>query len=267
MKEINKFLFSFIFVSLLFIQEEKCMGSFFKKESIITDIKYEKIEVNKLEDIYSEREGDFVFSELNIDLRKLSVVKRKEAFIRLMLPSIKVVHKEILNNKRIVSILKSRENYTLEEEEYLKRIFKKYKVKYKDFKTLESKMVIYPTSLILAQGGLESAWGTSRFFREGNNAFGIWSSNKTEPRIAAKSSRKTFTAHLRSYGTLKETVEDICMLISRAEAYKKVRDYINEGENSYKIAEGLIRYSEEGRVYVKKIKGTLKYNHLEKYDK
>ena len=128
-------------------------------------------------------------------------------------------------------------------------------------------MVIYPTSLILAQGGLESAWGTSRFFREWNNAFGIWSSSKAEPRIAAKSSRKTFTAHLRSYETLKETVEDICMLVSRADAYKNLRYYINEGKNVYEIAEGLIRYSEEGKVYIKKIKGTLKYNDLEKYDK
>lgn len=268
MKKTNIFLLSFMFIFILFTHDLKGIGiSFMKKKSIITKIKYEKIQVNKLEDIYVERKGNFVFSELNIDLRKLSSIERKDAFIRLMLPSIKVIHKEISNNKRIVEILNKKKKYTLEEEKYLKDIFKKYKVKFKNFKTLESKMVIYPTSLILAQGGLESAWGTSRFFREGNNAFGIWSSSKSEPRIAAKSSRKAFTAHLRSYGTLKETVEDICMLMSRADAYKKVRQYINEEKDVYKIAEGLVKYSEEGRVYVKKIKRTLKYNNLEKYDK
>ena len=33
---------------------------------------------------------------------------------------------------------------------------------------------IVPLSLLIAQGAIESAWGTSRFAREGNNFFGIW---------------------------------------------------------------------------------------------
>ncbi len=31
-----------------------------------------------------------------------------------------------------------------------------------------------PPSLVIAQAAAESGWGTSRFFVEGNNPFGIW---------------------------------------------------------------------------------------------
>ncbi|MGO2118723.1 MAG: glucosaminidase domain-containing protein [Fusobacterium sp.] len=268
MKKATIFLLSFILIYILFVHRTEAIGiGFMRKKEVITKVKYKEIQVNQLEDIYVDRKEDFVFSKLNVDLRKLSPAKKKDAFINLMLPSIRIVHKEILNNRRIVENLKGKRKYSIEEEKYLKEIFKKYKVEFKNFDELESKMIIYPTSLILAQGGLESAWGTSRFFREGNNAFGIWSSKKNEERIAAKSSRKNFTAHLRSYKTLKETVEDICMLMSRADAYKKVRQHINEGTDAYTIADGLTKYSEEGKVYVNKIKRTLKYNKLEKYDK
>lgn len=128
-------------------------------------------------------------------------------------------------------------------------------------------MIIYPTSLILTQGAIESAWGTSRFFREANNAFGIWSTNPNEPRIAAEGSRGNYKPHLKKYDTLKDTVEDITMVISRADAYKNVRKMIWQGKSAYEIVGGLTRYSEEGQEYVKKVRNTMRYNKFEKYDK
>lgn len=235
-------------------------------QNTITKVKYEKVEVNSLDDIYKEREDLFVFSHVNIDLRELSAVKRKDVFIRLFMPSINVVREEILNNRKIVAKLKVKNKLTEEEQAYLEQLFKKYKTEYGDWKTLESKMIIYPTSLILTQGAIESAWGTSRFFREANNAFGVWSTDPNEPRIAAKGSRGDFRPHLKKYDTLKDTVEDITLLISRSDAYKSVRQMIWEGKSSYEIAGGLTRYSEEGQEYVKKVRNTMKYNNFDKYD-
>ena len=208
----------------------------------------------------------YVFSNVNIDLRKISSEKRKDIFVKLLLPSIKVVEQEILNNRKIVKKLKIKNNLTMAEKVYAENLFKKYKTEYGNWEELESKMIIYPTSLILSQGAIESAWGTSRFFREANNAFGIWSTNINESRISAKGSRGTFTPHLKKYPTLKDTVEDITLVISRSPAYYKVRKMIWEGKSSYEIAGGLIKYSEEGHVYVKKVRNTLSYNKFEKYD-
>lgn len=264
------FLFSF-FIIVTTSYSFSLFDLMFKKpnvnKSTITKITYEKIEVNSLDDIYKKRDGLYVFSHINIDLRKLSPEKRKDAFVRLLLPSINVVQKQVLNNREIVSKLENKKDLTEEEKIYLKDLFKTYRTKEGNWKELKSKMIIYPTSLILSQGALESAWGTSRFFREGNNAFGIWSSSSKEKTIAAKNSRGTFTAHLRAYDTLKETVDDNTLLISRSGAYKNLRNMIWENKSPYDIAGGLIRYSEEGQKYVRKIRNTMKHNDFEKYDK
>lgn len=233
---------------------------------IMGKITYEEVEINSLEDLYLDRKKDFVFSKLNIDMENLSVEKRKQIFIKLLLPSIKIVHKEILLNREIVKNLKEKKKYTMKEQEYLNKMFSNYGVRLNDFKSLEEKMIIYPTSLILAQGALESAWGTSRFFKEANNIFGIWSKNKKEPRIPAKNSRGRFVPNLKVYKNLKDSVEDITMLMSRSKVYKEVREHINKNEDVYKISEGLNNYSEEGRLYVKKVKTIIKYNNLIKYD-
>lgn len=235
-------------------------------QKIITEVKYDKIEVNSVEDIYKERDGLFVFSDVNIDLRKIPSDKRKDIFVRLLLPSIEVVQHEIINNRKIVNKLKNKKNLTSYEKIYAEKLFQKYKTEYGKWEELESKMIVYPTSLILSQGAIESAWGTSRFFREANNAFGVWSTNPKEPRIPAKGSRGEFTPHLKKYNSLKDTVEDITLIISRSSAYTKARKMIWDGKSPYEIAGGLTKYSEEGKEYVRKIRSTMKYNNFHQYD-
>ena len=236
------------------------------QQRIITEVKYDKIVVNSVEDIYQKRDGLFVFSDINIDLRKIPSEKRKDVFVKLLLPSIEVVQQEVLNNREIVKKLKLKKELTENEKIYAEKLFKKYRTEYGKWNELESKMIVYPASLILTQGAIESAWGTSRFFREANNAFGVWSTNPNEPRIAAKGSRGDFTPHLKKYDTLKDTVEDITLIISRSSAYTGIRKMIWEGKSPYEIAGGLTKYSEEGKEYVRKVRSTLKYNNFHEYD-
>lgn len=199
-------------------------------------------------------------------MRKIPSEKRKDVFVKLLLPSIEVVQQEVLNNREIVKKLKVKKELTENEKIYAEKLFKKYRTEYGNWNELESKMIVYPASLILTQGAIESAWGTSRFFREANNAFGVWSTNPNEPRIAAKGSRGDFTPHLKKYDTLKDTVEDITLIISRSSAYTGARKMIWEGKSPYEIAGGLIKYSEEGKEYVRKVRSTLKYNNFHEYD-
>lgn len=259
--EKNIFHFVFLLVVMLFT-----FSSCSAQQRIITEVKYDKIVVNSVEDIYQKRDGLFVFSDINIDLRKIPSEKRKDVFVKLLLPSIEVVQQEVLNNREIVKKLKVKKELTESEKIYAEKLFKKYKTEYGNWNELESKMIVYPASLILTQGAIESAWGTSRFFREANNAFGVWSTNPNEPRIAAKGSRGDFTPHLKKYDTLKDTVEDITLIISRSSAYTGARKMIWEGKSPYEIAGGLTKYSEEGKEYVKKVRSTLKYNNFHEYD-
>ena len=259
--EKNIFHFVFLLVVMLFT-----FSSCSAQQRIITEVKYDKIVVNSVEDIYQKRDGLFVFSDINIDLRKIPSEKRKDVFVKLLLPSIEVVQQEVLNNREIVKKLKLKKELTENEKIYAEKLFKKYRTEYGKWNELESKMIVYPASLILTQGAIESAWGTSRFFREANNAFGVWSTNPNEPRIAAKGSRGDFTPHLKKYDTLKDTVEDITLIISRSSAYTGIRKMIWEGKSPYEIAGGLTKYSEEGKEYVKKVRSTLKYNNFHEYD-
>lgn len=259
--EKNIFHFVFLLVVMLFT-----FSSCSAQQRIITEVKYDKIVVNSVEDIYQKRDGLFVFSDINIDLRKIPSEKRKDVFVKLLLPSIEVVQQEVLNNREIVKKLKVKKELTENEKIYAEKLFKKYRTEYGKWNELESKMIVYPASLILTQGAIESAWGTSRFFREANNAFGVWSTNPNEPRIAAKGSRGDFTPHLKKYDTLKDTVEDITLIISRSSAYTGIRKMIWEGKSPYEIAGGLTKYSEEGKEYVRKVRSTLKYNNFHEYD-
>lgn len=263
--KIKKYLFLGLFImAILFKYSDKKID-----DDILKKVEYKKIEVNDVAELYKERdnEGLYVYSNSDLDLRNLSSEERKDAFVQLLLPAITVVHEEIKNDKEIIKKLKEKPELTEEEREYSENIFSRYKVKYGNWQELESKMVIYPASLILTQGALESAWGTSRFFREGNNIFGMWSTNPNEPRIAAKGVRDNgFVPHLKKYDTIKDSVADIVLTISRNDAYKKVRESINNEKTAPEIAYGLIKYSEEGEEYIKKIRTTMVKNDFMKYD-
>lgn len=263
--KIEKYLLLGIFImAMLFKYSDKKVD-----DSILRKVEYKKIEINSVADLYEKRdeEGLYVFSNEDLDLRKLSVEERKDAFVQLLLPAINVVHEEIKNDKEIIKKLEKKSGLTEEEKKYCENIFNKYRVKYGNWEELKSKMIIYPTSLILTQGAIESAWGTSRFFREGNNIFGMWSTNPNEPRIAAKGIRDNgFVPHLKKYETIKDSVADIVLTISRNDAYKKVRELINNEKPAPEIAYGLIKYSEEGEAYIKKVRSIMTKNDFLKYD-
>lgn len=263
--------------SLFFIFGFKVQKNFLNQINLIEKVEVkseEKLVSNEIDNIEipkeevtqkEEKNSDYVQKE--VDLRELSSVERKKAFVDMLLPAINEVHEEIKENKAIVEKLAVKEELTPEEREFCEELFKTYKVEYGNWKELQGKMVIYPASLILTQGALESGWGTSRFFREGNNIFGMWSTNPNEPRIAANGVRENgFVPHLRKYDTIEESVKDIVMTISVSDAYKTVRKLLNEDKSPSEVASGLIKYSEEGTKYVEKVQKTLEYNEFEKYD-
>lgn len=233
-------------------------------------VEYKKIVVNSLEDINQWKNSDelYAFTKINIDLREMSAVKRKNTFINILLPAIEVANEEIKNSREIVKNLSQKTDLTEEEKNYLETLFKRYRVEYGDWQEINSRLIIYPTSLILTQGAIESGWGTSRFFREGNNLFGMWSVNPNEPRIPAKGVRDNgFVPHLKKYESVKDSVADFVLNLSRNKAYTKLRKLVNENQTPEIIATGLVNYSEEKEIYVKKVINTMKYNDFTKYDK
>jgi Bax protein len=121
-----------------------------------------------------------------------------------------------------------------------------------------------PTSIILAQGALESSWGSSRFTREGNSIFGMWTW-KT-PGIVPSRREEGKTHKVKAYENVLEAVRAYHLTLNRVESYEEFRQLRRNTDNPLILAEGLRFYSERGQDYVEDIKNVILSNDLQKYD-
>jgi Bax protein len=109
----------------------------------------------------------------------LTVQEKKARFNSLIVPAVNNVYVDLMRQyeevKKITDVGKSNS------------LIEKLKGEYKVTTTSDLLMALkpHPRSIAVAQAAMESSWATSRFFREANNAFGVWSFNEDEPRIAA----------------------------------------------------------------------------------
>ena len=95
-------------------------------------------------------------------------------------------------------------------------------VSYLNWTTDRSKRV--PISIIIAMAGIESAWGTSRFAREGNALFGVrtWDLKNT-PHMKAKGNPDA-TWGVKKYKTKCQSVKDMIRILNTHPAYELFRD-------------------------------------------
>ncbi|HHK60754.1 MAG TPA: hypothetical protein ENJ73_03385, partial [Desulfobacterales bacterium] len=128
-------------------------------------------------------------SVLPADLAALPAAQRKAIFLRLLQPVVMQALEEVAQERRRLLALTARaglapadrvpeplqllaQGATVEEAEFLTRLGRKYRAR--TIGDLLARVNVLPPSLILAQGAIESSWGTSRFAQEGNNLFGVW---------------------------------------------------------------------------------------------
>ncbi|WP_457680394.1 glucosaminidase domain-containing protein [Thermovibrio sp.] len=189
----------------------------------------------------------------HLDLRKLPVKERKKEFIKIMLPLIERANREILKERAFILKVKDKKELSEEERERLNYLMKKYKAK--SIKELLVKVNTVPPGLVLAQAAVESGWGTSRFFREANNAFGIYTFKGKEC-LKAKESM----ACLKKYSNLYQSVKDYMYNLNVGWAYGKFRKLRNEGADIYTLIESLNGYSERKDDYTKLVEKVIKKN-------
>jgi Bax protein len=122
-----------------------------------------------------------------------------------------------------------------------------------------------PTSIILAQGALESSWGSSRFTREGNSIFGMWTW-KTKGIIPLRRD-KGKNHKVKVYDSVLDSVRAYHLTLNRLDTYEEFRQIRQHTDNPLIMAEGLVPYSERGEEYVQEIKKVIIANGLQKYDR
>ena len=117
------------------------------------------------------------------DFRNYAVVQeKKDAFVGFMLPLIHEANREILAERQLLEHLSGTQTPAEGHPRPLKKLVKKYRIadgtRQEQIDALLEQVNVIPPSLVLAQAANESAWGTSRFAREGNNLFGEWCFSK-----------------------------------------------------------------------------------------
>ena len=124
---------------------------------------------------------------------------------------------------------------------------------------LLSRIDTIPPALALAQAANESAWGRSRFAREGNNLFGIWTYDQSKgivPRQRPEGAKylvRKFDDYGASVRYYLHTLNSHPAYGALREARARARDQ-GDRPKALDLAAGLVKYSAKGELYVELIR-------------
>jgi len=231
-----------------------------KREEIVNFIFYiENPDVKEIVSVNCNKVVPIVYSHV-MSLGKLPVKKRKKKFIDVLLPEILIANEKVLKEREFLLKVLRKQEVSEEEKTELKRLKKKYRTD--DLKELLRRVNTVPVSLVLAQGAIESGWGTSRFFIEGNNVFGIYVFRPTNKKLKAKNN----DVYLKVYDDILQSVEDYIYNLNVGWAYEEFRKAREKGVNLGSLIRPLIYYSTERDNYVRLLENVIEKNHLTFYD-
>lgn len=127
---------------------------------------------------------------------------------------------------------------------------------------------VIPEAMALAQAASESAWGTSRFARKGNNFFGQWCYKRGCGLVPAR--RPAGAAHeVTAFDSPYDSVKAYIRNINIHSAYQELRALRqqqvaeNQPLTAHALLPGLSRYSERGQAYIDDLEAIIRFNKLE----
>lgn len=201
---------------------------------------------------------------------------KKTAFINILLPKIKKAEKRILSERNFIKLffkkyIFSSSHVSRSELVRLINISKKYRIKhiYDESKYLE-KIDAIPVSMVLAQSAVESAWGNSRFAKDGNNLFGEWTWGKKG--IIPEGRDENATHKLRIFDSLDDSISQYMLNLNRHNSYEDFRklraSYRSTGKKLTGIdaSRTMTNYSQMREKYNSLLAKVIKSNDFLKYD-
>ncbi len=200
---------------------------------------------------------------------------RKELFIRTMLPLVLKVNESILLERGRLLALRAHAEAgrapTAEEAAWLSELAQRYGLDKPDFDQLLTRVDIIPPSLAVAQAAEESGWGTSRFARQGNAAFGQYTFSEDDGLMPDR--RDDGKHHfIHAYDHLLDAVRSYALNLNTHDAYRQFRKQRAEmrarGQevDGNKLVSSITAYSERGGDYIESIQSLMKANNLDPLD-
>ena len=152
---------------------------------------------------------------------------------------------------------------------FVARVAKAYTVNWEQGKENWDKLLervdAIALELSLAQSADESAWGQSRFARQGNNFFGQWCYTKGCGIVPAQRTRGS-NYEVASFDSVNHSVRSYIKNINTGRVYAKLRNIRRDNRAAGKQpdalaqATGLIKYSQRREKYVKEIRLMIRGN-------
>lgn len=214
-------------------------------------------------------------STLPADLAKVRDVKKKKSlFFRALLPIVLAELERVaqLRQQLVQSLDKGAGQWDEGERKWLRAIARQYQVKgpLEDAavqQQLLRRVDAIPPALVLAQAANESAWGTSRFARLGNNLFGQWTYRESEGIVPLKRPQGERYA-VRSFQTIDASVRAYLRNLNTHPAYQGLRQMRQQmrqaGQplDARRLATGLEAYSARGEAYIDELQRMMRGNRL-----
>jgi Bax protein len=200
--------------------------------------------------------------------------QRKEAFFAWLAPLVERENARVARMRERLEELQAKQQrggrLDRHEIRFLEQVAERYRIdgdprhSAEDMQRLLRRVDTVPPRLALAQAAVESGWGTSRFAREGNNYFGIWT---WRGRGMTPARRASFSNHkVASYGDAAASVRAYLYTRAVGPAYRDLRLRREEARQAgrhpgaLELAVGLSGYSERGDDYVHEIRRVLRGN-------
>lgn len=194
--------------------------------------------------------------QLPNDLPRLSVAERKSLFFRILLPLVEAENELIRTQRRWLEERFQHDfmRYDAADWQIANELAEQYRVEGNLNDPVVRKKLLrrideVPAALVLAQAANESAWGTSRFAREANNLFGLWTYREELGMVPAE--RAAGARHfVRAFPDLRSSVRIYLHNLNIGHAYKDlrhVRAAFRQADialSTHSLINGLVRYSE-----------------------
>ncbi len=195
------------------------------------------------------------------DLRSIpSTGQRKVVFVTIVLAHVLWVNDQLREHRaRILRLRKASLSGKVlrhRDRRWLERIAGKYHAKSMAFEDLLRRVDIVPPRLAVAQAVQESGWGTSRFARTGNALFG----QHAPVGAGAITAKGNARIGLKAFDTIQRSVLGYMQNLNSHRAYGQFRrtraKMRHDGKpiNAMVLAGSLVRYSEEGELYVDRLR-------------
>ena len=201
----------------------------------------------------------------------LPVKEQKDAFIGMLLPLVLAANDEIAQRRQaIMRAAGNNDRTSLEKWARLYRI----DISERSLDWVEDELLrradAIPVSLALAQGAIESGWGTSRFALQGNALFGQWAWDQSaglKP-IEASNSRAVVRSFPNLFGSVRAYMHNLNTHAQYAR-FRERRDLLRgrkRNDLGMQLSVFLDGYAEIGMAYVDKIQTIIRINDLGRYE-